>query len=354
MRPIKPILNDRLLPLWLGAALAGLCIFAPLSAAQQAGEEADDTLESTAIPPGEDPDEEITWLDETEEHVGRKADELARRLDNFFGEPIDDYSRAHSRLRVLVGATYDDVDELEYRFKIRGKVDLPKLERRLAIVFEGEEGEPFGKQEIEEDQNRAGFQLNVSEAGRHRFDLATNVNSSLDLRAGVRYRYDRLFSDAFDARYVQDLAYDTNKKTFTRGRLYLNYLTSETSMLRGLGRLEYGEDSRGVEWQVGSVWVFQLDEHTALSPAIYAVGQTDPELTRNYGLGVRYRTNIYKDFLFMEVIPGYVWKKPNEFVDRKGTWGIGLYFEMHFEADQDAPYGGRLGILPGSTRNPSN
>ena len=51
---------------------------------------------------------------------------------------------------------------------------------------------------------------------------------------------------------------------------------------------------------------------------------------RNYGVEVRYRQRIYRDWLFVEGRTSLTWPKRDPEEDRKINPGLGLGFEMYF------------------------
>jgi len=80
----------------------------------------------------------------------------------------------------------------------------------------------------------------------------------------------------------------------------------------------------------------RLGEHRALGYFIAISGKTDPEaFSTAYGFGMRYRQNIYKEWLFAEVQPNYFWRRA-EFEDsREGAAAILFRLEAVFTRDWD-------------------
>ena len=75
----------------------------------------------------------------------------------------------------------------------------------------------------DDDDTNVGLQLNLlgdKEDRALRFDLLGTVNSSLDLRTGVRMRFNNSTDSGFTTRWIQDLAYQTGDRgAFTRTQL---------------------------------------------------------------------------------------------------------------------------------------
>ena len=60
-----------------------------------------------------------------------------------------------------------------------------------------------------------------------------------------------------------------------------------------------------------------------------ADGQTEPyDFVKNYRVGLRFRRQAYRDFLFWEVEPSYNWRIDEPYFDREGAWRIELRLEF--------------------------
>ena len=278
------------------------------------------------------------WVDTSVEYVSESADRLLQWMDAFYGEPYADFEAAHSNLRLRLGYQYDELEEGDFKVKVRGKVQLPQLSRRLALVLEGDEGEEFedlGNLD-DEDESRLGLQYNVGEASNVRFDLIGNVNSSLDLRGGGRFRYAPIFTENLFGRFTQDLGYETGDKgAFSRTKFELYRPLDEDNLLAWRSRVDYADDSEGVEWNSFVQWRRRLEEDTAVTFMLNADGITDPRnLVQNYGLRMNFRSSIYRRYLFYEIEPAYMWRKEPDFDNRVGVWNINIRFEIHFENER--------------------
>ena len=58
-------------------------------------------------------------------------------------------------------------------------------------------------------------------------------------------------------------------------------------------------------------------------------GATEPyQYVSNYRVGVRYRRQTYRKYLFIEVEPSYNWRVDEPYDERAGAWKIELRFEF--------------------------
>ena len=280
-------------------------------------------------------EEDRDWVDSGHDYVADGANRLVQWMDDFYGTETADIETASSRIRLRFGYGYDELDKGDFKVRVRGKVQLPKLSKRVALVVEGEDGD--GDDRIgpgaDDDDNQVGLQYKFGEFGRNRLDGILSVNSSADLRVGIRFRHDGQYSDHLTGRFVQDLAYQTGDRgAFTRTRADAFRRLDDDNLLAWINRVEYGEDTYGVEWRSSLQWRHRLGEDAVFSYMVGLDGVTDPDpLTENYGFAVNYRTNIYRKYLFVELEPAYMWRKQADFDSREGVWAVTLRFEIHFE-----------------------
>jgi len=97
------------------------------------------------------------------------------------------------------------------------------------------------------------------------------------------------------------------------------------------------EEFDGVDWLQAFVLFQRLNNKTSLSYEASANGITQPgTLALNYRLGVRFRKNFHRRWLFYEVAPEMSWPVTLD-IDRRGTvisrrskWLIFFRLEVHF------------------------
>lgn len=121
--------------------------------------------------------EHLTWFDQRQKKIRLWADKTAHKLDNWFGEPSPE-DPASATLRVLVDSRWDKYNDYEVKPRIRGKIDLPTLEKKLSVVF----GDDSLDNELQ--NNVAITNENPANAGDKTVDAkrSREDNSSLALR----------------------------------------------------------------------------------------------------------------------------------------------------------------------------
>ena len=75
-----------------------------------------------------------TELDQRREKVSTWLDDQSQKLDGWFGTP-DPNRPATASLRIILDNSWDKHNDYEIRPRIRGKLQLPTLERKFSLVF---------------------------------------------------------------------------------------------------------------------------------------------------------------------------------------------------------------------------
>jgi hypothetical protein len=289
-----------------------------------------------AAGPADPNDVPINWVDTSHQYATNQALALAQWMDDFFGDPEYDADRAESFLRLQFTEDWDEEDGNTVRVRLRGRVQLPKLSKRLSLVFAGENGDELTEEE-EDREDTVGLQLDLSEGRRNRWDGTLGFTSS-GLRPGVRFRRQEPVSERSSYRYTQRVQWEHDEGFYTTGQVDFNYFVDQDDSLRWSNRVVYGEETDGVEWRTRLAWRQRRDTDSkrpyALSYFGAVNGVTDPShYVKNYRLGIEFRRKIYREFLFFEVIPSWNYRRRNYEDDRDAAWGIKLRLEVALERD---------------------
>jgi hypothetical protein len=295
----------------------------------------DTALSEATVAPAAADSEEAGWIDGGHDYAARKANEMTQWVDNFFGNDERDLEQAESRLRLRTIYDWDQRLSNEVKFRLGGKVNLPQISDRLDLVFRGEEMDGMGERDSQQyDEDRVGLQLQVgnTELEKHRFDLTMGV-SSAGLRPGVKYVFQDAFARDMNFRFTQRIMHENDEGVYGISQFVLDKALSDRSLARSYTRLMRGEETDGLEWsttlsyarawnnergRVGATWLY-----------VGAEGQTEPyDYVSNYLVGVRFRRQAYRDFLFWEVEPSYNWRIDEPYFDRDGAWKVVLRLEF--------------------------
>ena len=277
------------------------------------------------------------WYDRGREFVVHKADNIAQWTDNFFGDSTVEEEAAYSTLRLRLEQLWNETDNFETKVKLRGKLHLPKINKRLSLLFSDDDTEASNDDLVVDDQESPddiALQYKAREKKYYRIDFKAGLRSSGDPKASVRYRYKRPIKPKLIGRFSEEILYRGGEGFGARTRLNLDKILTDDKVLQWHSRLDWQEEESGIGWSTGFSLDKRLSEKKAISYYTSAVGHTQPDgLVNSYGLGIRYRQNILRPWIFVEIQPSYRWYKHHQDDNRDGVAGIIFRLEAVLEKD---------------------
>ena len=305
----------------------------------EAGELVEDAVESWEGDLPADPNApDENWVDDSHAYATEQTQALTQWMDDYFGEPNYELEAAESFLRLDLTTDWDQDDGNNNKVRLRGKLQLPRVSRRLNLVFADESGDEFATDRDQSSlDDNVGLVYEVSESKRSRFDLTMGLNWNR-VRPGVRYRYQDRFAELYSYRLTQRVQWQNGEGFYATSQAELNRALGEHTFLRWNNRAVYGEETQGTEWATRlSLFERRRTRARNLDVGINYFGAingfTDPRYIRNYRVGVLYRQQIYRKFLFLEVEPAYNYRKQNADDKRQFAWSIGLTLQIALERD---------------------
>ncbi|MEH6634883.1 MAG: hypothetical protein V7700_05155 [Halioglobus sp.] len=294
-------------------------------------------IEGWQAPTANDPNNvPINWVDTSHAYATNQTQALTQWMDNFFGDPNYDIEKAESLVRLEWVNDWDQEDNYNTKLRLRGKLQLPKVSKRLNLVFSGEDGDELSEDERQND-DQVGLLYNVAERQRSRVDLTLGITSS-DVRPGIRFRNQGPITDLYGYRYTQRLQYETDEGFYTTGQVNLDRSMGESKLIRWSNRIVYGEETDGAEWRTRLSYNQRVrpahKKHQLVISYFGSInGVSDPSYTKNYRLGMLFRRQVYRQFLFMELEPSYNFRRRKIEEQRDGAWNIVIRFEVALQRD---------------------
>lgn len=307
---------------------------------ENSGNGRDNSRDNSRVNKGSDEGKDIapSLVDRGHGYFTQRTNELTRWADNYFGGTEVDQETASSRLRLRFITDWDERYGTDFRVRVGGKVNLPAISKKLDLVFRGDDSQDDINGQEDPAQSRVGLQYQLSrlESKRHRFDLTLGVNSS-GPRPGVKYRYHNQLSDKDTLRVTQRIQYDRDEGAHATTRVDVDHALNENQLLRSYSRIFYSGESDGVEWSTSGSHILRWRDDTAKpglqgrAAMVFAEvsGVTEPwSYVSNYRVGVRYRQQAYRNYLFIELEPSYNWRIDEPGLSREGAWRVELRFEF--------------------------
>ncbi len=322
--------------------LLAFILFVPALAYAQAPADAgsQDSIEGwDAAAPGDPNEPADNWVDSSHSYATEQAQALTEWMDAYFGEPNYDLESAESLLRLDFTTKWDQDDGINNNIRLRGKLQLPRVSKRLNLVFNDESGDEIDLDDTSERKldDSVGLLYEVSQSKRSRFDLTLGINWN-KLRPGVRYRFQDSLGDLSSYRLTQRLQYDNKEGGYATSQVELNRVLGPNQVLRWNTKGVYGEETKGVEW-LTRLSLFQRQKTVRrkreLGISYFGAinGFTDPEYVKNYKVGVLFRRQIYRKYLFLELEPAYNYRKQDSEDKRQFAWSVALRLQFALERD---------------------
>ena len=279
---------------------------------------------------------EETWVDVSHAYVTANAQALTEWMDQFFGDETHNLEQAESLLRLQLINRWDTEEGYAPRLRPRGKLQLPRISRRLDLVFSDQAQDD---EDLDDDRlnDRIGLQYLLGEGGRSRFDTTLGLTSS-GLKPGLRYRNQGSIVDELGYRFVQRVQWERDERFYGTTQLDLNYKQDDDTVWRWSQRGLWGENSEGVEWRsrlaLRRRHLLASERPLAVEHFLLVDGVTRPDaFVRNYRLGTIFRRQVYRPYMFVELEPSYSFRKLDAQSGRNGEWGIILRLEFALQRD---------------------
>lgn len=279
---------------------------------------------------------EKSWYDETQIFVNSKFCEPALWFDNFFAtDRVFAEGPAGTYVRWRNDFSYDEEEYFSFKTNLSFSVELPGVQDRLRLTFEGDEDEDLrdiAPGSGEATTNSLGLQLDVLENVRSKI----NVNVSVTPRIRLRYRYTYPIYENLTLRFTQEAQ---REKAVHSGRTQFDVerVFEQRFLFRASTEGKVSEAFDGVDWLQAFVLYQRINKKTSLSYESSVNGITQPyTLATNYRLGVRFRKNFHRKWLFYEIAPEMTWpvtldeSRENVEIERRSKWLLFFRFEVHF------------------------
>ena len=281
-------------------------------------------------------DYEKSWYDETQIYINSRFCEPALWFDNFFAnDRIYNEGVAGTYVRWRNEFTYDEEEGYKYDMGINASVELPGFSDQLRLTFENDEDEDIrdvAPGAGEDSANSLGLQLDLRENARSKF----NVKVSFSPKILFRYRYTYPVYDSLILRFTQE-AQRKKQVNSARTLIDVEHAFKPQFLFRSSTEGKVSEEFEGVDWLQAFVLYQRINKKTSLSYESSVNGISEPQtLATNYRLGLRFRKNFHRRWLFYEVSPEMTWpitldeERYNVVKERRSKWLLFFRLEVHF------------------------
>ena len=291
--------------------------------------------------------EEAPLLDRTQQTVHNVINGAAQYFDSFFGaNEISEISNV-SRGSMSVSGQHDQRNGFRQSFRLRARIALPALNQRTRLILgRGDTDQMIdgtahdnadtlpGRFNDFEDEDwliGVGFSRNQTFSRGWNFSVGVKVRTPLEPYASATYRWNKTIGDAW-LWQVRPRVFAQNQRG-TGGSITntLDFATSQSWMFRSWSLLQGEDDIEGLGWTQQFTAFQRISDRMAMSYNLFATGETDADVPlQDYGLELRFRRRISRDWLFIELLTFVTWPREKLFEIRERNLGVGIEFEMQF------------------------
>ncbi len=260
--------------------------------------------------------------------ITQRLQETASWLDNFFGDKREDEELASSSLRFGLSNKFLELEPEKTRIFLRGKVVLPKLERKVQFVFEGTDD--GGLSDTADQQTDSSIRYTVKNTKKKKLSFSTGfrgglTNPHIFARARLRKKINR---GDWLTRVTPSLVYDTREGWEAVLRIDNEHEIDENLFFRSTTQPIWSDR------KIGLVLKQDFTVFKRLSPLRYLAfdwlsefvnGEHNKlEITQ---LRLRHRRAIWRDKMYLEFAPGLRFSDEHE---HRLQWEGFISLEMLF------------------------
>lgn len=249
--------------------------------------------------------------------VGQGMVQFIDGIDRFFGDQDYDGLRNESYVRLGPGLRIRQGPKTSFKPRVRANLQLPRTERRLAIVLSGNDQNANVLDDGTGRDNDFGAELRAAliDDPLNQVDIAVGSHFRPEPDPFVKLQFEWLKPFAsFALRPVLTGYWELDEGFGERTRLDIDYRLSQASLLRLRGDATYGQSTSGVEFRSTLAYYLKSREQSAWQVELRIDSQTRPhtEVVQYRGF-VRYRWSMFRSWLFFEIEPGIRFRREDDF-----------------------------------------
>jgi hypothetical protein len=262
-------------------------------------------------PAEEREEKDILVLEKAKELFGIKANLVADRLDSFFATERADDEFGRSRIRVRSQFVLRDGSQSDLMTQYRINLRLPSLEEKFRFKFQNQKKDSSQTTEKMSSENQ-----NLQNK-KWFFNSDIGVSMAIPPKLITRARLRRNFnSDIFTHRFYEQLTYITDESGLVEDTGFdSDYVFNSDLIFRFVNFKRWQVLKKNFNTNHGPTLIHRVSDNQALNYGI--TGQTTiidgAWYLHNYRLAVNYRRNLYKQWMYFDMVPGLDFPKTRSF-----------------------------------------
>ena len=240
-------------------------------------------------------------------------------IDTFFSEEIISDDVRGSRAKLSFYTRRQLGEPVDYKFGISVKMVFPNTNERLKLLLESEDEEAAREadpiESVENVDYTAALRFIINESEQWKTNIDTGIKWGFPPDPFVRFRARRFsYVSEWELKATQTVSYFTQEGWRETTQLQMNYPINIEKQFRVSAKVDYLLNDEYFTLGYGAGLYHRLSRKTALGFVASASGDTEQGATFNaYAAGVRYRRQIWKDYVYAEVSPEFIWTSDTEY-----------------------------------------
>jgi len=259
------------------------------------------------------------WFDQTQEYLSQSVCGTARWFDGFFKDERGEEEAVDRFVRVTNILKWKKNQGINLHTQVNARIQLPQFEEHLNLIFAGEDETPLemtdqgtqvdlplDKSKKEANRNIVALRWNVLKEIISAFSLSARMPlNSLNFSLRARYRHLYHLNESVLGRFTETLFWQIRDGFGETSRFDLERLLGSQTLARWSLTGTFAEISEGIDWGSEVALLHNWSPKRAISLSFASWG--DARGVDNYRIGLRYRQNIYRPWLFIELEPEIAW-----------------------------------------------
>lgn len=277
------------------------------------------------------------WLDDWYCHFNYGVEATVVEVNRWFTvdtAPIARPAQASGKLRFGWEPRSGDLSELDFRFKIR--VKLPALEDKVELLLSDDE-EDVNQQAVKAARSQ---QLGSNDQATVALQFKNKPDSKIAYRVGLG-RGSQIYtrarhSDGFkvnernNINYYAEVNYYTDDQLGVEARVSLSHTISKNQAIEFENTFRYRDRSEDLFWRHQVQYLYLKDSKSSYLFTAMIDGLNKPSYKEEQVLlSMRYKRNVLRPWLFIEVEPFVLWLREEQF---RTSVGMAIRAEVHFPA----------------------
>jgi hypothetical protein len=268
-----------------------------------------------ACPAEEREENSIPFLERAQEIFGTQANVVANQLDSFFATERADDEFGRSRIRIRSQFFLREQDRSEFNNQYRINLKLPNLEKKFRFEMDRDKKKKKETSNLKKENQQKKNELNQAWIFNSDIGVSAAVPPLLITRARLRKNVE---TGILIHRFSEQLIYITDETGLSEETsLDSDLIFDEKFVFRFVNFKRWRIHNKEFNTNHGPTLIQQLSDNEALNYGLTAqsVIQNGIWYFNNYRLAINYRRNVYRQWIYFDIIPGIDF--PKEFSFRR-------------------------------------